>query len=100
MKTGKAILASLVLATTMGVSLTAAIGASGPISKDVATEGSYCHMKFLAIDEETLGSEYPVLMDPNSGDVIDFYGPCGHDPLGKDELHAQRLQLRQRESLD
>jgi len=100
MKTGKAVLAGLVLATTMGVSLTAAIGASGLISNDVATEGSYCHMKFLAIDEETLGSEYPVLMNPNSGDVIDFYGPCDHDPLGKDELHSQRLQLRQRESLD
>ena len=100
MKTGKAVLAGLVIATTMGVSLTAAIGASGLVSKDVATEGSYCHMKFLAIDEETLGSEYPLLMNPNSGDVIDFYGPCDHDPLGQDELHSQRRQLRQRESLD
>src|SRR5262245_25309065 len=96
MKTGKSILAGLVLVGSMSGSLTAALGASGLISKDTATEGSYCHMKFPAIDEDTLGSEHPVLTDPGSGDIVDFYGSCDHDPLGKDEVFAQRLQLRQR----
>jgi hypothetical protein len=34
----------------------------------------------------------PVLKDPGTGDILDFYGPCNHDPLGRDEIESQRLQ--------
>jgi hypothetical protein len=35
-----------------------------------------------------------VLKDPSEGDIIDFYGPCDHDPLGKDEVHRQKADRR------
>jgi hypothetical protein len=31
-----------------------------------------------------------VLTDPSEGDIIDFYGPCDHDPLGKAEIQRQK----------
>lgn len=100
MKAMKLFLLGLVLAGIMDVSIASAAGAVGVISKDVATEGSYCHIKFPAIEERTLGSNRPVLKDPSEGDIIDFYGPCDHDPLGKDEIHAQLLQLQHRRARD
>ena len=68
--------------------------AQGVISQDVMTEGSYCHTKFEAIREETLASSRPVLKD--SDDFVDFYGPCNHDPLGKDEVQAQKIEAQHR----
>jgi hypothetical protein len=43
----------------------------GILLKDEITTG-YCHMKFPAIREGTLGSDHPVLKDPRTGDIIDF----------------------------
>jgi hypothetical protein len=100
MKAIKLFLSALVLAGTMDVSIASTAGAADVISKDVSTEGSYCHMKFPAIEEKTLGSRRPALKDPGSGDVIDFYGPCNHDPLGKEEIQAQLLQLQHRRAHD
>ena len=96
MKAMKLFLSGLVLAGIMDVSIASAAGAVGVISKDVATEGSYCHMKFPAIEERTLGSNRPVLKDPSEGDIIDFYGPCDHDPLGKEEIQSQKRDLQRR----
>jgi hypothetical protein len=70
------------------------------VSKESFTDGSYCHMKFPAILERTLGTAQPVLKDASSGDIIDFYGPCSHDPLGDDELHEQLLHLQHRRARD
>ena len=66
------------------------------VSKDAFADGSYCHMKFPAILERTLGTAQPVLKDASSGDIIDFYGPCSHDPLGKEEVQAQLRDLQRR----
>jgi hypothetical protein len=75
--------------------------ASGSIvSKDAFADGSYCHMKFPAILERTLGTAQPVLKDASSGDIIDFYGPCSHDPVGKDEVHEQLIHLQHRRARD
>ncbi|MBI4525984.1 MAG: hypothetical protein HY695_19480 [Deltaproteobacteria bacterium] len=63
---------------------------------ELAPGANYCHLKFPAIREDTLFSTRPVLKDPRTSDIIDFYGPCNHDPLGREEIIAQRLQ-RQRE---
>ncbi|MGH7770538.1 MAG: hypothetical protein ACREQP_24055, partial [Candidatus Binatia bacterium] len=49
----------------------------------------YCHLKFPAIDEKTLGTGFPRLERPDSGNIIDFYGPCDHDPLGAEEVQRQ-----------
>src|SRR5437667_5957106 len=56
------------------------------------TPGSYCHLKFPAIREDTLGSDHPALEDPNSGDIIDFYGPCDENPVGKHQMEEQKLE--------
>jgi hypothetical protein len=64
------------------------------ISKDVFTDGSYCHTKFESIREDTLASGQPI--SKNVDDIIDFYGPCNHDPLGKDEIQSQRLEMQHR----
>ena len=45
--------------------------ADSVVSKDVLTEGSYCHTKFESIREETLASSRPVLKD--SDDFVIFY---------------------------
>lgn len=55
---------------------------------------NYCHMKFPAIREATLSWDRPVLKDASSGDIIDFYGSCNHDPLGEEEIERQRLHLQ------
>src|SRR5262249_52621363 len=68
--------------------------ARGVISQDAMTDGSYCHTKFEAIREETLAFSQPVLKDVD--DIIDFYGPCNHDPLGKDEIQRQKIEEQHR----
>jgi len=70
------------------------------VTKDALTDGSYCHMKFPAIVEKTLGTAQPVLKDVSEGDIIDYYGSCAHDPLGRDEVRSQLLHLQQRRARD
>ena len=83
------------------MTLTAALGLSSvstraetAISNDVFSNGSYCHTKFESIHEGTLASSEPVLKDVD--DIVDFYGPCNHDPLGKEEIQAQRIEEQHR----
>jgi hypothetical protein len=64
------------------------------ISKVPDPPGSFCHLKFPAIRDDTLFSDRPVLKDPSEGDIIDFYGPCNYDPLGKDSIVRQRFDHR------
>jgi hypothetical protein len=64
-------------------------GAEGVIYRAAGPAG-YCHLKFPAIREDTLYSDRPALKDPRDGDIIDFYGPCDYDPLGKEEVKRQR----------
>ena len=71
-----------------------AVGAENILSKDALADGSYCHMKFESIRENTLASSQPVLKDTD--DIIDFYGPCNHDPLGKEEIQSQKLEMQHR----
>jgi hypothetical protein len=86
----------LALALIAGVFGTGAsfVHAQGEILKQVAEPGTYCHVKFPAIREATLSESIPDLTA--SGDVVDFYGSCDHDPLGKDEVQSQKLQAQHR----
>ena len=88
MKIATSFLAGLVLMGSVGVS--AAKAADGVITKEEAVPGSYCHMQFPAIEESTLYTDHPVLKSADSGDIIDFYGPCDENPLGQDQVMAQR----------
>ena len=69
----------------------------GILLKVPAQQDPYCHLKFPAIDEKSLGTNHPVLKDSGSGDIIDYYGPCDHDPLGKDEVQQQTADQQLRE---
>ena len=91
MKIATSFLAAWLLVGGLGGNSTFA-SAEGVITNATLTPGSYCHLTFPAIREETLSWDRPVLKDASEGDIIDFYGPCDHDPLGKDEIESQRLQ--------
>lgn len=93
MKAIKSVLSVLFVAGVMVSSLASTAGAEGVISKDALTDGSYCHIKFPAIDEGSLSTTDPFLKSSGTGDVIDSYASCDHDPLGKDEINAQVLEL-------
>lgn len=70
-------------------------GGAAPVTI-LGRSGNYCHMKFPAIREETLSAKQPMLKGAESDDIIDFYGPCDHDPTGRDEIHAQEIQMQHR----
>ena len=96
MKKNLSLLTNLVLSSTLflGVPLARAevVGGQESIVKEPAGDTGYCHMKFPPMREETLSWERPVL-DEAAGNVIDFYGPCDHDPTGKDEIENQKREL-------
>ena len=94
MKKIKSVMSVVFLASAMSFNVASA--AEGVISKNILTEGNYCHLKFSAILEQTLSSSHPVLKEASSGDIIDFYGPCDHDPLGKEEIQSQKLEYQHR----
>ena len=93
MKNMKLVVSVLFLGGAIGLGGTWA-RAEDVISKDVLTEGSYCHTKFESIREETLASSQPLLKDTD--DIVDFYGPCNHDPVGKEEIHSQKIEKQHR----
>jgi hypothetical protein len=71
----------------------APLAAQELVLKESADMGAYCHMKFPPMRPDTLSWEQPVL-DENVGSVIDFYGPCDHDPTGAEEVNIQRRIFR------
>ena len=91
MKSIGTISSMLVLAGTLAGS---AMAADGVLLKEQIGESgeNYCHMKFPAIDENTLAGNHPQLKPSWTGDVIDFSGPCDESPTGKDQVMAQRIQ--------
>ena len=89
-KNSKPVFYAIILASTFGIGIVQARAQDpGVLTKSEDVEGSYCHLTFPAIRPETLGTNHPQLKSPAEGDIIDFYGPCDHDPLGKDEVKSQ-----------
>ncbi len=92
----KIAITSAIFAASLGFSVARAWAADTVVSKDVVSataldEGnSYCHLKFPAIEPSSLGSDHPVLQSADTGDMIDYYGPCDHDPTGKEEITRQQ----------
>ncbi len=95
-KNSKVVVSSAILAASLGFGIARAWAAEGVVSKDVVSatalndENSYCHLKFPAIEPSSLASDHPVLQSAETGDMIDYYGPCDHDPLGKEEIAKQK----------
>ena len=98
MKIATTFLAALLFTGTLGT-LNTAIAEDGILSKDQLTTDSYCHVKFPAISESTLGDDQPTLKDSSTGDVIDFYGPCDENPVGTDQVQAQKLENEHRREM-
>src|SRR5262245_44333529 len=95
MKIATSFLVAVLFTGTLGA-LNNVIAEDGILSKDQFTGTSYCHEKFPAIRQGTLGNDQPELKDSSTGDVIDFYGPCDESPLGQDQLQAQKLEDQHR----
>jgi hypothetical protein len=90
MKIRTSVFAGLLFLSSLGA-VNSAIAEDGVISNQEFMPGSYCHEKFRAIDQNTLGSDHPTLKSADSGDVIDYYGPCDESPTGKDQAWNQKL---------
>jgi hypothetical protein len=89
-KNSKCLISGLILVGTLGLSGAKVIASDAILSKTPLTKGNYCHLRFPAIRPSTLYTDHPQLKNPHSGDVIDFYGPCDHNPLGKGEIASQK----------
>lgn len=98
-KHSKKIIYSLVAAASLASGTTPVLAANGILLKVPVESGEYCHLQFPAIDPGTLGSKHPRLQNPG-GDIIDYYGSCDHDPLGKDEIQTQMREEWERENRD
>ena len=81
----------LVLALALITSTGSVVAADGVIEKNALPGDTYCQLRFPAIRPSTLSSDRPELKRSTTGDVVDFYGPCNYDPLGKDEVARQNL---------
>jgi len=86
------IFSAAVLAGTLGLSPRSAGAEDGVISKVSTSDGSYCHTRFQAIDEDTVFSSEPRLKDSDGGDVVDDYGSCNEGPLSRDVVQQERIQ--------
>lgn len=116
LKNSKWLISGLILVGTLGLGGTKVIAADNVTSRtdnassrtqpgvlsETPLASNYCHLKFPAIRPSTIGTGHPQLKSPESGDIVDFYGPCNHDPLGKDEMlsQEQQRQLIQDRSFD
>jgi hypothetical protein len=101
MKIATSILAALLFTGTLGA-FNNVIAEDGVLSKDSLTSDPYCHEKFPAIRQNTLGTDQPVLESSTGGDpfsaigITDFYGPCDENPLGQDQIRTQKLEQQHR----
>ena len=95
MKIATSILAAVLFTGTLRA-INNAIAEDGILSEDQLAGTSYCHEKFPSIRQSTLGDDQPALKNSSTGDVIDFYGPCGENPVGKDQVQTQRLEEQHR----
>ena len=62
--------------------------------------GTYCHLRFPAIRVSTLDSKKPQLKPASSHDIIDYYGPCDYNPVGKEEVERQKDMREERMNND
>jgi len=95
-KNRKNALSALTLATTLAISATAVYAQDNRVTKALDQDGSYCHMQFPAMRSSTLATGHPQLKSADTGDVIDYYGACDHNPQGRDERLSQRHEEERR----
>ena len=99
MKIAKTFVAAMLFTGTLGA-VSHAVAEDGVLLEQPLTSGSYCHEEFPAIRGRTLGTDTPTLKSADTGDVIDFYGPCDENPVGKDQVQEQKLEAQHRRSYE
>jgi hypothetical protein len=95
-KSSKCLIFGSILIGALGLGGAKAMASDGVLSKTPLTPDNYCHLRFPAIRPSTLDTNHPQLKSPKSGDIVDFYGPCNHNPLGQSEVANQREQAQLR----
>jgi hypothetical protein len=95
MKIRTSVFVGLLFLSSLGA-VNSVIAEDGVISKEVVTPGSYCHEKFPAIRPSTLDTDHPTLKSSDTGDIVDFYGPCNESPVGQDQINQQRMDEHDR----
>lgn|SRR5512147_2485769 len=80
-------LSMLVLAGSLAGS---AMAADNDAPVRAATGENYCNMRFPAMTQKSLASKHPQLKNAQTGDVIDYSGPCDETPTGKDQVQKQK----------
>jgi hypothetical protein len=88
MPTSRSLFSSLFLSSTI-LWGAATVEADESTVKTPLDLPGYCHMQFPEMLPDTVGWDRP-LLDENTGNVVDFYGLCAHDPTGGDEIRIQR----------
>jgi len=96
MKIRTSVFAGLLFLSSLAAVNSALAEDDGIISKEVVTPGSYCHEKFRALRPSTLYTDHPTLKSSDTGDIIDYYGPCNESPTGQDQIEQQKLDREDR----
>ena len=81
--------AAFLLSAALGLSVASGLAADGTVKKIAATSDGYCHLKIPAARPSTWTSDKPELKSSNTGDLIDFYGPCDTNPTSEDIIAPQ-----------
>ncbi|HEY2990808.1 MAG TPA: hypothetical protein VGL11_24050 [Candidatus Binatia bacterium] len=95
MKIAKSFLAAALLVGSLAANAGAS-GADGILLREELPGTNYCHLQFPAITEASLSTNNPVLESSDSGDIIDFYGPCDENPVGQNQVISQRQDIQRR----
>ena len=80
---------TLTIAVLTGTLAGTAFAANDVLTKDRA-ENNYCHMKFPAMNENSLSAKRPSLESPGTGDIIDYYGSCDESPTSANQILEQK----------
>ena len=96
MKIRTSVFAGLLFLSSLAAVNSAMAEDDGVISKQEVTPGSYCHEKFRAIQPSTLYADHPTLQSSDTGDIIDYYGPCDESPVGQDQVKEQKMDREDR----
>src|SRR5262245_14273483 len=102
MKIRTSVFAGLLFFSCLGAVSSALAKDDGIVSKQEFAPASYCHEQVPAIRPITLDTDHPTLKSADTGDIIDYYGPCDENPLSQDQIREQRMdaQVRGRWSQD
>src|SRR5262245_17847881 len=66
-------------------------------SRDINFSSCAFHRRAGSVEQRDSYEKFPEQPElSTTGDVIDFYGPCNENPVGKDQVQTQRLEDQHR----